>query len=803
MHLKYTTPFVRTSLHVMAVLALLAGVTTNVSTAYAAAPSNNEFATAKKMSANTSVSISDINTATSNGTDPANSCTGDAGEKSVWYSFTPLASGELALATTSSAYDTVLTLWKEDPFTPGDPSALVEIKCNDDDPRTLNRKTSYLSIPVRGGVKYYIEVVRKTGTSFSPPDALYLGLAFATQVIAAPNWFDPEPYDDTSSVFTYSTGWTLTPFPPDQFWHNALHDSNHPLDTATVYFDGEQVALEYGMGPGYGNATILIDGVVSGTLGQNSLGYLSTKQGTAPLWYSPILSDNVHKIVIRNANSSLKINIDGIWIAQNTDFFPPDPITDLTATTGTTSGKVNLKWTAPGDDGVVGRVHDYEIRYSPNPITGLADWDAATPLVVGVPAPLPAGSTQTMTVQGLAPGLTYCFMVVGVDEAGNMGDPDFSNSDCAVSKAATLYGTGVYDDKSSAWIYDGVWQVVSKSEAYLKYYHLATKLGSSASFFFTGTQFRLSYISDFNMGLLDVYVDGLYVDTIDEYSPFILNRAYVSPILGNVPGPHFVQFVMTTLPYVNVDAILITSTTDGGPPDPIVDLVASPGLNDGEVELNWTATGDDPGGVGTATSYEVRYSSTPITSELEFLYAKPVGGSIPLPSAAGDPESMTILGLIPGVDYYFAVRALDGADGGYAVLSNTDDAVAYNAAGYAGPGLYEDSDVYGLGGFWRFYAWTAGSFPSASNGDMHTTLVSGASALFTFNGGSFTLYFQKGYKYGSLKVYVDGVLAGTISEKYQSTKWKQTWHWAGAAGNHTVQFVSGGGKTTIDAILIP
>ncbi len=817
MRLKYSTPFVRTALHSIAILALLAGLTVNVSTAYAAAPSNNEFAAAKKMLANTTASIADINTASSNATDPVNSCGLDAGEESVWYSFAPLASGELTLTTANSAYDTIMTLWKEDASAPGDPSALLEIRCNDNDPRVISRKTSYLSIPIRGGVKYYIEIVRKTGAASSSPDALSFALAFATKPIAFQNWFDPAPYNDTESIFLYSaTGWTNNLVggpPPTMLWFNDLHVSNNPGDIVTVYFDGEQVALEYAMGSIFGNADIFIDNIFVGTLGQNSLGYLSTKQGSALLWYSPLLSDNVHRIVIKNANPStpntLKINVDGIRVAPHVDVFPPDPITDLVATTGTSNGMVNLKWTAPGDDGVVGRVAGYDVRYSANPITNDAgdaldpnDWAAATSLALGVPSPLSAGSAQTMIVQGLVPGQIYWFAVKAVDEAGNEGA--LSNTDDAKSKAPVATGPGIYDDKHAGWSYTGNWQIVSRSEAYANYFHLATQLGSAASFYFTGTQFRLSYISDLNMGLLDVYVDGAYLTTIDQFTLVALNRIYVSPILGGgVAGPHLVEFVMASLPLVNVDAITIVNSTDGGAPDPILDLVAVPGSNDGMVDLTWTATGDDPGGVGTATKYEVRYSSAPITNELEFLAAKPVAGSIPVPSSAGTPESMTVVGLVPGLNYYFAVRALDDAAGGYVVLSNTDDSLAFNAAGWAGPGLYENSDLYGLGGFWRFYSWTAGSFSLASNGDMHTTALSGASAVFTFNGGGFTLYFQKGDNYGSLKVYVDGVQLGSISQKNLTSQWQQIKTFSGfAAGNHTVQFISGGGKTTIDAILI-
>jgi hypothetical protein len=77
----------------------------------------------------------------------------------------------------------------------------------------------------------------------------------------------------------------------------------------------------------------------------------------------------------------------------------------------------------------------------------------------------------------------------------------------------------------------------------------------------------------------------------------------------------------------------------------------------GPVTLSWTAPGDD-GGSGTATSYDVRYSMTPIADFVTFASATPVVGE-PLPHAAGALESLQV-NLAPGT-YYFAIRTKDEA----------------------------------------------------------------------------------------------------------------------------------------------
>ncbi len=117
-----------------------------------------------------------------------------------------------------------------------------------------------------------------------------------------------------------------------------------------------------------------------------------------------------------------------------------------------------------------------------------------------------------------------------------------------------------------------------------------------------------------------------------------------------------------------LNALFTIADPDTIPPGVINDLATTnPGSN--SIDLTWTATGDD-GGTGRAASYDLRYSTAPITAG-NYSGATPVPGA-PSPQTAGSAESHRVSGLAFSTQYYFAIKALDeyGNTGG---LSNVPD----------------------------------------------------------------------------------------------------------------------------------
>ncbi|HUW83251.1 MAG TPA: Calx-beta domain-containing protein, partial [Phycisphaerae bacterium] len=94
---------------------------------------------------------------------------------------------------------------------------------------------------------------------------------------------------------------------------------------------------------------------------------------------------------------------------------------------------------------------------------------------------------------------------------------------------------------------------------------------------------------------------------------------------------------------------------DTTPPAAVTDLAAG-NPTSSSIDLSWTAPGDD-GTTGTASSYDIRYSTSTI-DEGSFAGATQVA-SEPTPQLAGTPQGMTVPGLSASTTYYFAMKTSD------------------------------------------------------------------------------------------------------------------------------------------------
>ena len=82
--------------------------------------------------------------------------------------------------------------------------------------------------------------------------------------------------------------------------------------------------------------------------------------------------------------------------------------------------------------------------------------------------------------------------------------------------------------------------------------------------------------------------------------------------------------------------------------------------------LSWTAPFDNDTS-GHAASFDLRYATAPITAG-NFAQATTINGE-PLPGPDGTPHTVTLAGLNPGTQYYFAIKSTDFA-GNVSAISN-------------------------------------------------------------------------------------------------------------------------------------
>jgi len=130
---------------------------------------------------------------------------------------------------------------------------------------------------------------------------------------------------------------------------------------------------------------------------------------------------------------------------------------------------------------------------------------------------------------------------------------------------------------------------------------------------------------------------------------------------------YFVIRVADEVPNWSGFSNLAVKTTSGDltAPATVADLTVT-ATTGTSASVRWTAPGDD-GTTGTATSYDIRYSSSAITTG-NWASATSVTGE-PAPTAAGTQQTFTISGLTPSRTYYIGIRTTDDA-GNVSALSN-------------------------------------------------------------------------------------------------------------------------------------
>ncbi|MBN2526225.1 MAG: discoidin domain-containing protein [Deltaproteobacteria bacterium] len=316
----------------------------------------------------------------------------------------------------------------------------------------------------------------------------------------------------------------------------------------------------------------------------------------------------------------------------------PGRATDLEVVESTSyelgNAMVLLRWTAPGDDDMVGIANRYVFRYSYQPLDEL-NFESGIEASVDI-TPAPGTTVQMTTVNGLNEGVNYCFAFRAIDERDNVGK--VSNSACTTT-ADGIAPAKIWDLKATTG--------ASRGTVDLTWTHP----GDDEMFGKAGkTDLRWSYAE-------------MTPETFGSATP-------VNAQPGTGLGGTAAHFTATKLPDEVLLHFAIRAVDDAGnwsemsndasartpdvAPAKIDDLKQTAvGLN--SITLGWTAVGDDEY-KGTATAYELRYSETPLSA---INFDEGTAFAINAPLQSGSKESATITGLVESTNYYIGIRVVD------------------------------------------------------------------------------------------------------------------------------------------------
>ena len=359
------------------------------------------------------------------------------------------------------------------------------------------------------------------------------------------------------------------------------------------------------------------------------------------------------KVADESGNVSSLSNVASRIIS--TDVTPPAAVSNLAATNGTGGTSVVLNWTATGDDGTTGTATSYDVRYSTSNITE-ANWAAATQ-ATGEPVPQAAGTAQALTVSGLSASTSYYFAAKVADERSNLS---------ALSNVASRII--LVDVTAPSAIGDLGVTVGSVNTSKVLSWTAPGDDGGTGTATSYDVRYSISPITDANWGSA--------TQATGEPTPRAAGGLESFTITGFSSTTIYYFAVKTADEANNISAlsnvVAHSGTTDVTPPNKVTDLGALPGDVDGTITLTWSAPGDD-GGAGTATAYDIRFSTQPVNegnwSAASLVSAPPA----PLPARAI--QTMTLGDLTPGVIYYAGIVAVDEI-GNTSELSNVASATA-------------------------------------------------------------------------------------------------------------------------------
>jgi hypothetical protein len=387
------------------------------------------------------------------------------------------------------------------------------------------------------------------------------------------------------------------------------------------------------------------------------------------------------------------------------------------------------------------------------------------------------------------------------------GEIVFDGFGIASPDLGTPLSPGYYEDNANLFEFSGIWVDFPATPASGENLHYSATIDSGVSFNFSGNQLRIIYTGYLNRGIMQVYVDGILIGSINQYASEVSWRqSWTSPLLESSDS-HYVELRHASGAVIDIDAIEVLDVT---PPDSI-----GPGTyqeTDGNLSFagQWLSA-EAVAASGGAVSYSLDIGNTISVSftgnQVSLLYT-----GYPNRGVMGVFIDGT---LVDEVNQYAASTEyqkrwtsplLDDTGPHTLQFKHMTGAVAEldaliianNSA--VGVGKYEsNSQFLNYVGQWQ----SASPVPGASASEVTYSAVAGNRASMRFSGNQIKLYYTGYPNRGIMNIYINNALVDSLNQYSAEAAYQEIWESSvlSNTGPHTIEVVHSSGQfVDIDAI---
>lgn len=304
-------------------------------------------------------------------------------------------------------------------------------------------------------------------------------------------------------------------------------------------------ATLYGLKAGnQGKAAVYIDGIYRETIDNYSPGW----QAAQEIYNTGPLAHGAHRIRLvrldeKHASSTgFNINFDRLEVVPEEEI--PPYLSDIDA---------GVRVTGPTGVGATSSKNGV-LYLVPTGTTATEQEIVAAALQAGTSVSVTAGVYAALDTSGLSTGL---YRLYAIDLSGNVsaGSPEWT---------MLAREGGTIDSANPIVIYAGSWSTGNDSRYIGGSARSAIQDGAYAELSFYGSAVRLLGVRSANQGKADIYVDDIYVTTVDNYSAAWGAQQTLFEISGLAEGVHTIRYERTgernpasSNTIVNLDAAIV------------------------------------------------------------------------------------------------------------------------------------------------------------------------------------------------------------------------------------------------------